>query len=219
MRVFAAIELPHDVVNDLRDHLPWPRSSVLRWTAPASWHLTVAFFGSMSDDDVADLRDRLRRAAHRHRGLILRLAGSGQFGRRVLWAGVSGDVDPLRSLARSVATAGRDAGADVDDEAPYRPHLTLARVPSPRATPDDPVLVGATLDAAEDALRTYRGPTWTAPAFTLVRSERGAGENGRARYTPLETFALTVGLTERAPDTAPEPDLAPADRAAPTDRR
>lgn len=217
MRVFAAIPLPDDVVADLRDHLPTPSADVLRWTDPASWHLTLAFFGSMPDAGIDDLRRRLRRTARRHPGLALGLAGSGHFTRRVVWAGVTGDLDPLGRLARSVTAAGRRAGADIDDDSRYRPHLTLARTPSPRPGDGDPVraTAAAAVAATVDALRDYAGPSWTAPAFTLVRSELGQGKGGRARHTTLETFALTG----RAPGTGRSRSRAPRGPAAPTGRR
>lgn len=192
MRVFAAIPLPDDVVDDLRERVEdaaaeLPRD-LLRWTAPSAWHLTLAFFGSMTEREVDDLRSRLHRTARRHAVLTLTIAGSGHFGRRVLWTGVRGDVEPLRRLARSVTAAGRRAGADVDDQVTYRPHLTVARAVTHRG--DDPAPVRTAMTHAVGRLRDYTGPTWSAPAFTLVRSDLGKGEGHRARHTVLETFPL-----------------------------
>lgn len=193
MRVFAALPLPDHVVADLHERLdvvvPEPRTGLLRWTAPSSWHLTLAFFGSMTDDDVADLRRRLRRTARRHAAFTVSLAGSGHFGRRVVWTGVTGEVEPIRRLARSVGAAGRRAGADVDEQGTYRPHLTLARAPTPR-DPDDSASIREAVTGAVERLRDYSGPTWTASTFTLVRSEPGKGEGRRSRHTVLETFRL-----------------------------
>ena len=128
---------------------------------PQNWHLTLAFLGSVPDGRRADLEARLARAAARHQPLSLRLSGSGQFGTRVLYVGVAGDVLALGRLAASVAAAARRAKVPVDDR-PYRPHLTLARL---RA--------GTSLADLAAALASYEGPVWTADAIDLMESSPG----------------------------------------------
>ena len=39
----------------------------LRWTGRELWHLTLAFFGEVSEERLARLTPRLERAARRHR--------------------------------------------------------------------------------------------------------------------------------------------------------
>ncbi|RPJ73323.1 MAG: tetratricopeptide repeat protein, partial [Acidobacteria bacterium] len=84
-------------------------------------------------------------AAHQHYGLAL--AGAGRFDGRVLWIGFSGEVAGLRRLAASGQAASRRAGADVD-ERPLRPHITLARVKSPKGS--DRLRAAAARLAGED---------------------------------------------------------------------
>ena len=65
----------------------------LRWTEPAGWHFTLAFYGEVDEDVVPELSARLAaggaRAPRRSRW---RVRGGGQFGHgRALWAGAAGD--------------------------------------------------------------------------------------------------------------------------------
>lgn len=92
------------------------------------------------------------------------IGGGGRFGRgrfTILWAGVHGDIGPLRALDKQVRRQLRRARLPYDDK-PLKPHLTLAR-------PGDRV------DVVDDiaALDTYRGPEWTVTGLCLVRSHPG----------------------------------------------
>lgn len=179
MRLFAAIQIPPEVVADLDAAVEPHRDDVLRWTLPGSWHLTLAFYGEVADGRVDDLTARLARAARRHPAMTLRLAGAGRFGSRALWVGCTGDLASLRRLAASTAAAGRRAGARADDVRTYRPHLTMARTSRPVDL--RPYVVD---------LRGYEGQPWEADGIALVRSYLGGGEDRRARHETLSTFAL-----------------------------
>jgi 2'-5' RNA ligase len=191
VRVFAAVVPPGDALQHLAERVDDVRREhpavPLSWPGAGRWHLTLAFYGEVSDLQASRLAERLARAAARHDAMRLRFAGAGRFGDRVLWAGVEGDVAPLKSLAASAAAAGRRVGLDVEDRA-YRPHLTLARG-RPRARPDLKPLVAALAD--------YDGPPWAADRLVLVRSHLGP----TPRYVeqgawPLAAGSTAVGLEE-----------------------
>src|SRR5699024_200111 len=109
-------------------------------------------------------------------------------------------------------------------QARYRPHVTVARAPSPRrgeATVHAD-RARAAITGVVDGLTGYEGPPWTASAFTLVRSDLGSGPGGRARHTVLETFVLTGPLgsaTARAPGNGPSRDREPPAQGGTTSRR
>jgi 2'-5' RNA ligase len=124
-----------------------------RWVPPERWHLTLAFYGEVPDDEVDGRVARLERAVRDRPALTLALVGAGAFARRAVWLGVVGDIGPLRALARAVLP---------DRSRPYRPHLTVARLRGDT----DPT-------AAVAALATYDGPVWTAGTVHLVRSRLG----------------------------------------------
>lgn len=165
MRLFAAVRPPAAEVAALQQHLP-PLDERLRRVPPEQWHVTVAFYGEVPDDRVAELSVRLARVAARHPPAAVRLSGAGTFPRRataarVLWLGVAGDVPTLSRLAASCVAAGRRVGV-VAEERQYRPHLTLARARQP-------------MDLSEQvaALAAYDGPEWEALPLLLVKSTLG----------------------------------------------
>lgn len=167
MRLFAAVVPPAPVLAELAAALAAHELSALRVVPGHQRHLTVAFYGDVPEAAVADLGERLRRAAARTSELSLRLNGFGTFPAnaaraRVLWAGVAGDVTELSRLAERAAAAGRRAGAEVEERR-YRPHLTVARA---RREPAD---VRETLAAMH-----LDGTPWTATELVLVRSTLGA---------------------------------------------
>jgi 2'-5' RNA ligase len=157
VRLFVAVRPPAEVLAHADAALAPERAAhpALRWVPPERWHLTLAFYGEVPDDKVADADGVVGMVERRLRGHVpcaLSFAGAGQFSRRALWLGVTGEVDVLRATARAVTFERR----------PYRPHLTVAR------------LRGG-VDAAEavESLRTYAGPVWTAGTVHLVRSRLG----------------------------------------------
>lgn len=129
MRLFVAVIPPRPVVLELRAALTTlPHDNPgLRWCRPETWHVTLAFFGDVPEDSLADLKERLGRAAARNTPMELALTGGGHFGGRTLWTGVQGERDRLGRLAESVNSVARRCHIKVD-ERPFRPHLTLARV-------------------------------------------------------------------------------------------
>lgn len=179
VRLFAAVVPPPAVLEHLEAAVAPVRDGALKWTSANAWHLTLAFYGELADDRVPELVEQLQRAVGRQRAVELGFAGAGRFGSQVLWMGCSGDLDPLRRLARSCAAAGRRVGAAVDEKRPFRAHVTLARAQRP-----------VNLRPYVDALAGYTGPTWTARRVVLVRSRLGAGEGGRPRYEHQSVFDL-----------------------------
>jgi RNA 2',3'-cyclic 3'-phosphodiesterase len=170
VRLFVAITPPQAALGDL-DAAVAPLRPVrpeLRWTSRQSWHITLAFLGEVDGEVTDRLAVRLERAAGRHPGPSLELAGAGAFPAaaraRVLWTGIQGDRAGLTRIAASVAAGARRAGAPAPDEGRrYRPHITLARCPAP-----------ADVRPLVTALAGYPGPPWTAGRIHLMRSHPGS---------------------------------------------
>ncbi|WP_189113374.1 RNA 2',3'-cyclic phosphodiesterase [Pilimelia terevasa] len=193
MRLFVAVAPAAAAAADLRrfaDSLAVGRAAAVdgqpvRWVSPGRWHLTLAFLGDLPTGRVAEAAGALDTAAAAWRRwtpvpLRLRLAGGGTFGAgrsTVLWAGVGGEVEALRHLARQLRTALRAARLPYDAR-PFRPHLTLARPGAHLA-----------VDADVAALAGYAGPPWTATEVDLVHSATGP----RPRHRRVATADLTVG--------------------------
>lgn len=178
MRLFVAVVPPPDVVEALAAAVG-SRDESLRWVPPEQWHLTLVFCGDVEERRVAELSERLGRAAARTSPFALQLAGAGTFPKqsaraRVLWAGLEGDLTSLSRLAERCTAAARRTGIDVEDR-PFRPHLTLARA---RRDPVD----------ARDAvsrLSSYDGRPWTVSSIRLVHSTLGASVRHETLAEPV----------------------------------
>ncbi|MCD0447686.1 RNA 2',3'-cyclic phosphodiesterase [Actinocorallia sp. API 0066] len=179
-RLYAALRPPDAALAELDAALRPVRAAHPgpRWTARASWHLTLAFYGDVPDEAAAALPALLAEAASDTPPLRLAFTGSGSFparNPRVLWTGLHGDLAPLTSLAGACADAGSRLGLPTPDR-PFQPHLTLART----RTPGD-------LTTPAALLHPLTGTPWTTAAFTLVHSHFP-----HPGTTPLHTFPLTA---------------------------
>ena len=173
-----------------------------RLAPPDNYHVTLAFLGDVADER-ADARGRGAGARCVAVGAPeVRIGGGGRFGRgkfTVLWAGVRGDVDPLRALAGVGAAELRRARLPFDDK-PLKPHLTIAR-PGDRLT-------ARRVDADRDALGRVRGPG-------LAGERDGAGAQPPRPQAHATTALATWPRLERS--ASPGPGLRAG--AAVADRR
>src|SRR5579875_538710 len=124
IRLFAALPVPHEIAESLtRRQRGLPGA---RWRPTDAFHITLRFFGDVSETVAADLDSAL--AAVSGEPFDVCLQGAGAFGERdhmrAVWAGV-GHSEPLRRLAARCETAARRAGLKPENRA-YRPHVTLA---------------------------------------------------------------------------------------------
>ncbi|ATX81747.1 2'-5' RNA ligase [Mariprofundus ferrinatatus] len=147
MRLFAGIELPSNITDQLT--LWWESERGYldpdhwRPVAPHLWHLTLAFYGEVSGGDVDDLAEELAECSRNAKALTLKTGNFGFFPRaskpRVFWVGVdeAGDGDGLKHLARCCRRAGHaTVRKRTATEAPFRGHITVARVRGHAALPD-----------------------------------------------------------------------------------
>ena len=129
MRLFFAVELPHDVQAEL-GRLRRGEDADYRWSDPSLLHVTLAFLGEQPEEHL-DVLQRVGAAAAQAspRG-TLRLGEAGSFGTkrapRVLWVGLDGDLPKLTALQSNLARGLREAGFALEDR-PFSPHVTLAR--------------------------------------------------------------------------------------------
>ncbi|MFJ6015129.1 RNA 2',3'-cyclic phosphodiesterase [Streptomyces sp. NPDC092952] len=181
VRVFIALAPPdhakEELAQELRPaHATHPR---MRWNRIEDWHITLAFLGELPAATVPLLRPPLAALAADHEPLRLALNGSGTFDDRVLWSGITGDLDGLHLLAADVRTAVRNHGIDFE-ERPLRPHLTLAR-----ARRGDPSSVGE----IAGRLAGFTGRPWHTERLHLVGSNAGRSR-GPIHYRDIEAWPL-----------------------------
>lgn len=189
MRCFIAVDVSPGVREGLAAvqatlRKAAPRADV-RWADPARVHLTLKFLGEVPDAAVPAVEAALAVAAGGHGPL--RLAGEGVGGfpssrrPRVVWVGVAGDVDALARLAASVERTVAPLGYPTEAR-PFRAHLTIARVRSPRGL--------ARLAAAIDDSAGVALGAWDVPEVVLYLSRlRPTG----AVYEPIARVPLIGG--------------------------
>ena len=163
IRLFAALPVPFEIGDRLsRRQQGIPRA---RWRDLEQLHITLRFFGEISEPAAADLDAALSSLAGDPFDLCLE--GVGSFGEgddiTAVWAGVA-ESEPLKRLAARCETAARKAGLKPDSRV-YRPHVTLAYL---RRPPPDRV---AAWIAGHNLLKS---PTWRATWFGLYSSWLGS---------------------------------------------
>jgi len=137
-RTFIALELNAalqrflgEIISHVSQELP-----DVRWVDPAGIHLTLAFLGELTDEQLAAAIGASEEAAQKATPFEYRLKGLGIFGSpqqpRVIWMGIedlpSGQIQgsPLQQLHR-VLTKELELRGFVTEKRPFSPHLTLAR--------------------------------------------------------------------------------------------
>lgn len=162
IRLFAAVAIPEEIGDGLarrQQGLPGAR-----WRPRESLHLTLRFFGELSEDKADDLDAELATIAGP--AIELTLSGVGVFeagaGPRAVWAGAE-DNPPLKRLAARCESAARRAGLAADRRV-FRAHVTLAYLAGA-----DPACVAAWVQEHN----LLKSPPIPVRAFGLYSSRRG----------------------------------------------
>jgi RNA 2',3'-cyclic 3'-phosphodiesterase len=189
LRLFTALELPPALRRQLADLISafsasLPRGSV-RWVRAEGVHLTLKFYGEVSQDKVPGLQASLRQAAQGASPLQLELEGLGTFPNavrpRVIWVGLKGDLERLGALQRMVEEGAAPLGFAPEARG-FSPHLTLGRV-NAEWRPADKQKLGEAFARLGPGLHGR----FTAETLSLMRSDlRPSG----AVYTCLLAAAL-----------------------------
>jgi 2'-5' RNA ligase len=135
--LFVAADLPEDLRGSLVGLQGQLRGVALpiRWVRPEGIHLTFKFLGEIQESRLGDIIRALDQAGGRHIApFLLRAAGVGTFPERgqprILWVGVSGDVDAACRLKGTIDEALEGVGF-AKEMRDFRPHLTLGRINGP----------------------------------------------------------------------------------------
>lgn len=182
MRLFVAA-FPPAVVNDELDSVAeqW-RTSLddVRWTRPEHRHLTLAFLGEVRPEIAGEVGSLLGRFRMRQ-AVEARLGPATGFPRasRARVAVVEVESKGLEILAAELADALRRLGLTLEERA-FRPHLTLARLRTPRSLepvpPVEPI-------------------AWLVDRLELVESRL---RDPSRRYSTVETVSLAGGSADSA---------------------
>ena len=184
IRAFLALDLPETLRPSLAlviEELKRSRADV-RWVPPGNIHLTLKFFGNVTDDEIGSLAMAAREAAAGEAPLQLQVTVAGAFpspkAPRVVWLGLGGDVLPLTRLFQKLEKAFAALGYPPEGR-PFQPHLTLGRVKSPA-------------NREKLAMLLMKLPPLDWPAFTvreLILFQSILSPQG-SKYTPLKVIPL-----------------------------
>jgi len=186
IRAFLALDPPEEILREIgrvQDRLKKLIQGDLRWVRPEGIHMTLKFFGDIREGDVANISAVAEKAAAAVAKFELAIGGAGVFPDlnrpRVVWLGMDGDVARLMTFQRELERAFGEIGFP-SEERPFRPHLTLGRIKSPKG------LIG--LAEALEKGKTVAAGRFTAAGLNLFQSSltpRGAV------YTRLAGYPFT----------------------------
>lgn len=143
MRLFVAIGAsdlnfdPKVELKKLRVNLDKKKIDY-RWVPRENYHVTLSFLGETTAEKIEPLAKMLEKLAHKHEFFHLKIHGLGVFPSvkegRVIWMDIQNSM-ALRALQEECDRWLRELGFTPDDKA-YTPHLTVARLRSPKSMTD-----------------------------------------------------------------------------------
>ncbi len=184
VRAFLAIDVPDGYRAGLaavQEALKKSGADV-RWVTPANIHLTLKFFGDVSDVQVEAIAAAAAAMAGPTPVFTLQAQSVGTFpgqkNPRVIWLGLGGQTEVLGRLAQMLESAFVPLGFPAEKR-PFTPHLTLGRVRSSRGREE--------LQRQLAALVLPAFPAFQVTEVVLYQSTlRPSG----AIYTPLRKIGL-----------------------------
>lgn len=158
LRLFAALPIPDEIASSLKSVQRGVPGA--RWRPRENFHLTLAFFGEMTEPQAEDLDGEL--ACIRSRPFDIAIKGAGSFGGRdphALWMGVAAHPS-LMNLAQACHRAAKRAGLKPESRR-YTPHVTVAYLKKPELEK---------VKAFERQCALFQTPPFTIDRFHLYAS-------------------------------------------------
>jgi len=187
MRTFIAIEIPEETKRAMAEVQARLKESgaEANWTRPEGIHLTLKFLDEVSEERISEVSAALVQAAYGRGRFRLTVAGTGVFPHernpRIVWIGISGELDKLRKLQASVEEQMVRLGFQQEDRR-FTPHLTLGRIKRlPSRGPWTQALEG---------VKDIKLPGFEVAAISLMKSElqqTGAVYTELGRVTLIQT--------------------------------
>lgn len=132
IRSFLAFELPREIKDVVSRAYEGMKKKPLdvRWVKLENVHLTIVFMGSISSEDLEPIADAVAGVCRAFGPFDIFLHGTGVFSSRrhpkVLWVGLSGDVERMSEFRDGLQTGLMPFGIK-QERRRFRPHLTLGR--------------------------------------------------------------------------------------------
>ena len=172
VRSFIAIPVPDQGIEALQDTAQKLESDIgrsVRWVRPEGIHLTLKFMGDIPAGTVEQVLEALPQVAAQFPPIKLAVSRLGVFPStrrpRVLWAGLTGELEALFELQSAVDDMVGRFGLP-EEQRPFSPHLTLGRVRRETSESQLRKIGEIMADAAPPSAEP-----WTANAVNLMRTE------------------------------------------------
>ena len=137
MRLFIAIELSDDIkkgLSQVQSHLKYSGADV-KWVETGNIHLTLKFLGEVDEEKAKRIRTALDTIGGATRPFNISVKEIGAFPRieypRVVWAGLDKGAEESKLLAKMIDEKMSELGFQ-KEERPFRAHMTIGRVKSPK---------------------------------------------------------------------------------------
>ena len=184
IRTFIAFALPDDIKSALGRVQEGLKACGLKakWVRLQGIHLTLKFLGNIGVEQVDPVARKMTGAVRGIGPLLLGAKGIGVFPNarrpRVIWAGLTGDLEQLVALQRNIDVALSEIGF-AREKRSFKGHLTLGRfkgrMDSRRVT------------RALEEFEGFQTQTFTAQQLSLFKSQL---EPAGAVYSQLKTVPL-----------------------------
>ena len=149
-----------------------------RWKREENLHLTLKFLAEMQEDQLVTIDRAMSDLAQQQMSFQLEFTGLGQFrGRdsiRVVWIGLTGDLDRLNQLQGQIERRLVPVGFAVETR-PFAPHITLGQE----------IIFTQDFREIQRSLGPVSIDSFTVDHMTLFRSEQ---IEGRRVYTPIRRY-------------------------------
>ena len=136
-RSFIALEFSDEVKSEFAriEKLFRESGADVKWVDPLMAHLTLKFLGSVTNDQISSISERLRTIASHFTPFGIKLESAGSFPKwdfpRVVWIGIGEGGETIKKVAKEVEDAMAAEGFEGEKRA-FSPHITIGRVRSPK---------------------------------------------------------------------------------------
>jgi 2'-5' RNA ligase len=185
IRSFLAFDLPLEIKKIISHVSQEMKRSLrnVRWVRTENIHITMVFMGNIPAGDIESLGRFVGKVCKQYGTFNIALTGAGFFGGRrnprVLWIGLTGDLERMSLLRDDLQAALRPYGIN-EEKRRFSPHLTLGRF---RWKGGEKMQIEKILSQYKD----LKGPVCALDELILFRSDlspRGAF------YTRLNAWTL-----------------------------
>jgi RNA 2',3'-cyclic 3'-phosphodiesterase len=185
VRAFVALALPDEAAQAVAGAVDQIQVLAESHGVRGSWtrhpHLTLVFLGQTSLTEVSKAEEAIRHACQGIPALAVHVRGVGGFPSlrrpRVVWLGLTGDIDELKNLQGRIASALQAVG-EHRGKRPFNPHITVGRLrESPPAS-------------FTKALKELQDAHLADAVFDQIYLFRSELSPKGAKYTPLVSVSL-----------------------------